>query len=622
MKKTYQLITMLFVFLSFSVLTAQPLTGALTIGPNAADFETFAAAITELQTEGVGQGGVIFNIQPGVYNERFVLENITGLAEDSRLTFQATPGTVTFEAIGTTANNDAFIRVNSLSYITIDGLTLIDVTTTTAVIEYGIYFQGSTTVGCTHNIIRNTAITLGANGARPIVATRGVFFSSSAQSVAASNSDNIIDSISVDNASWGVQIRCAANFLGQITQPDFNNQVINSTFGANMSLGHDLSSGALAINALGGRNMVISNNVIESIQNFNSTPALPVTTTGISLDACSGVVSGNFINNIEYEGTNGLVFGIRSSTFLGETTLITNNKISGLKRSNFTASTTDPSFTITGIWIFNQAGNNGLARVFHNSIYLALDEAVTYSSAGVNLSGGSTGQFPAEVFNNIIVNRIATSTTPYKSYALVDGNTTRGFLISNNNILFADGANGYLGGIGRELGGTEQFTNNLTDFITFSQTNSDSVNFLPDFADASTGDLSFNESLVDTDDYVGPTLAAVPVDILSNPRATPETFLGAYEGPEFLSISNFTASSLVLYPNPAREVINIRSAHFSGNPVAFEIYDQVGQRVLASQDSLPSNEEISVSVASLSPGMYFIKILNEKASTTKSFLVK
>lgn len=621
MKKIYQVITLLFVFLSSNSLTAQALTGTFTIGPNGADYATFAAAISELQTEGVGQGGVNFSIQPGVYSENFVLENISGLAENNRLTFMATPGSVTIEAIGTSANNDAIIRVNSLSYITFDGLTLVDVSTTTAVIEYGIYFQGSATVGCSHNIIKNTAITLGANGARPIVATRGIFFSSLAQSVAASNSNNIIDNISVDNASWGIQFRCAANLFGQITQADFNNQVINSTFGANLSLGHDLSSGALAINALGGRNMVINNNVIQSIQNFNSAPALPVSTAGISLDSCSGIVSGNFINNIEYEGSNGLVFGIRSSTFLGETTLITNNKISGLKRSNFVASTTDPSFTITGIWIFSQSGNNGLARVLHNSVYLDSVNPVTYSTAGVNLSGGSTGQFPAEVFNNIIVNRISASTTPYKSYALVDGNTTRGFLISNNNNLFADGTNGYLGGIGRELGGTEQFSNNLADFIIFSETNSNSVNFLPVFTNAASGDLSFNENLVTSDAYLGPNLAAVPVDILSNLRTTPETFLGAYEGPEFLSISSFSASTLMLYPNPSCEVINIRSNYFTGNPISYEIYDQLGQRVLSSQNSLPINEEISISIASLSPGMYFIRILNDRASTGTKFLV-
>lgn len=622
MRKMYFCFSLLCYFICSGAVWAQGLSGTLTVGPNAADYPTFQAMVTALQQEGVAQGGVTFTIQPGVYQERFVLQNITGLNEDSRLTIFAEPGTVTFEAVGTSANNDAFIRVNALSFVTIDGLTLVDNSTPGTEIEYGLFFQGTAAQGCRNNIIRNTSITLGASGARPIIATRGVFFSSAATSVDASNSNNVIDNISVDNASWGIQFRCAANFLGQITQPDFNNQVINSTFGANLSLGHDLSSGALAINALGGRNMIISNNLIESVENFNSSPALPVVTSGISLDSCSGVVSGNIINNIEYQGTNGSVIGIRTSTFAGDTTLIYNNKISGLTRSNFTASTTDPSFTIQGIWIFSQGNNNGLARVFHNSIYLDSEQPVTYSSSGVHLSGGSTGQFPGEVFNNIIVNRISTSTTPYKSYALVDGNTTRGFLISNHNLLFADGDNGYLGGIGRELGGTEQFSNDLQTFVTFSQTNADSANFLPEFADAPTGDLSFEASITPNDGYFAPALAEVPFDILGITRAAPLTFKGAFEGPEALSVPTLNETQMVLYPNPTQGELFIRSGRFTGAPISLEVYNQQGQVVMRAHDIAPVQEEISIDTAALSTGMYFIRLIDDNALMSQSFLVR
>lgn len=622
MKKIYSLIAFLIVFSTTYTTSAQGLSGEFTIGFNGADYDSFFEAIEDLQAQGVGEEGVIFNIQPGVYDERFVLEDISGLGENSRLTFLAEPGTATFEAMGTSANNDAFIRVNALSYITFDGIDLVDVSIPGEEIEYGFYFLGTTTEGCSNNIVRNSSVFLGASGERPIVATRGIFFSSLAQSADASNSNNIIDNVSIDNAAWGIQFRCAANLFGQITQPDFNNQVINSTFGANQSLGHDFSSGALAINALGGRDMIISNNTIESIENFNSAPALPVSTSGISLDSCSGIVSNNFINHVEYEGTIGSVFGIRTSTFAGDTTLIINNKISGLIRSNFTASTSDPSFTITGIWIFSQDGNNGLARVLHNSIYLEAEDPVSYSSAGVNLSGGSTGQFPGEVFNNIIVNRISTESEVYRSFGLVDGNTPRGFLISDNNNLFADGVNGYLGAIGRELGGVEQFTNDLEEFILFSETNENSVNFLPEFEDASTGDLSFSPDLISTEDYFGPTLTEVPLDIILVTRGLTETFLGAYEGPELLAVADFNQQSITMYPNPASNVVTIKSTHFVGSEISISVYDQLGQLIIPSQKINIETNEANLSIETLSTGMYFVKVINNNKSITKKLLVK
>ncbi len=622
MKKIYSVFILLIVLLTAGTISAQGLSGEFTIGTNGADYDTFLDAIEDIQTQGVDEDGVTFSIQPGVYDEQIVLEDISGLGENSRLIFMADPGTVTIESTGTSANSEAIIRVNSLSYITFDGIDIVDVSSPGEEIEYGFYFLGSTTDGCSNNIIRNSSVFLGANGERPITATRGIFFSSTAASADASNSNNIIDNVSIDNAAWGVQFRCAANFFGQITQPDFNNQVINSTFGAIQSLGHDLSSGALAINALGGRDMVISNNTIEKIENLNSAPILPISTSGISLDSCSGIVSNNFINHVEYEGTIGSVYGIRTSTFAGDTTFIANNKISGLIRSNFTGSTSDPSLTITGIWIFSQDGNNGLARVLHNSIYLEAEAPVSYSSAGVNLSGGSSGQFPGEVFNNIIVNRISTETEDYRSFGLVDGNTPRGFLISDNNNLFADGENGYLGAIGRELGGSEQFTNDLSEFILFSETNENSVSFLPEFEDPSNGDLNFSPDLISTEDYFGPTLAEVPLDILGVTRGLTDTFLGAYEGPELLSVSDINQVAIALYPNPASNIVTVQLNNFIGNEVEIGVYDQLGQMVLPNQSMNLETNEVKLSIESLSSGVYFVKIENNGSFTTKKLTVR
>ncbi|NCA87251.1 MAG: carboxypeptidase regulatory-like domain-containing protein, partial [Clostridia bacterium] len=514
-------------------IVAQGLSGNYTIGPDNADYETLTLAVADLQAQGVGTGGATFTIQPGNYNETVVFENITGVGAGSALTFQAEPGTVTYSGIGTTGSSDAIFRINGLSYLTFHGINLQDASTTVGEeIEYGYYFNGSSSAGCSYNTISYGAIVLGIPGERPKTSTRGIYFKSSGSTLETSNSFNTIDHVSIDNSAWGIQLKCNANFYGVIVQPDLGNAITNCVFGAQQSLGHDFSSSALAINALGGKDMLIHDNIIESVENLNSSPAIPVSTSGISLDACSGEVSGNFINHIEYEGTIGSVFGIKTATLAGDTTLIINNKISGLKRSNYVASTVDPSLNLQGIWIFNQNDNNGLARIFHNSIYLQADELLSYNSGGINLNGGSSGKFPAEVFNNIIVTTIGTTSADYQSFALVDGNTERGYLISDYNLLFANGENGYLGGIGRELGGNQQFSNDLQEFIAFSQTNENSSSFMPDLAEPATGDLSIPADIPNPQLYLVPMLPEVPYDILGIERRADGTFFGAYEGPE------------------------------------------------------------------------------------------
>ncbi len=615
MKNLY-LSLLLLVSAGWTFCSAQ-LTGTLTAGNASADYPTLTAAVAALQTNGVGAGGVTINIVPGTYQENIVIGGITGISQTSPLNITATPGTVTFQGTGTTATTNAVIQVNALSFVTIDGLNIVDISAPGQDVEFGIRFNGTATVGCSNNTIRNCTITLGPNGARPNVSTRGIFFSSAATSPAAANNDNVIDNVTIDNSSWGIQFRCGADFFGRITNPDFNNAVVNCTFGETLPLGHDLSSGALAVNALGGRNMLIENNTVVAISNLNAAPSLPVSTSGISLDSCSGIVRNNIIDNIEYQGTTGSVFGIRSSTFLGDETLIANNVITNLKRSNFNFSTTDPSLTITGIWIFSQNGNNGLAKVLHNSIYLTSDAAVGYSSGAINLSGGSTGNFPGEIFNNIAVNNINTNSTSYRSFALVDGNTSRGALRSDNNILFANGANGYLGAIGRELGGNEQFTNDLTVFQTFSATDQSSKSFIPQFANPVSGDLSFSNGVTDTSVYLVPTLATVPTDVLGINRFSPSTFAGAYESSVPLSFADLRTFQVTIYPNPVQDELHIANAS-NGTLETITIYNLQGVQVARLTMDM-NMQNVTIPVANLASGLYIAQITGSEGIAIAKF---
>src|SRR5690606_494749 len=111
-----------------------------------------------------------------------------------------------------------------------------------------------------------------------------------------------------------------------------------------------------------------------------------------------------------------------------------------------------------------------------------------------------------------------------------------------------------------------------------------------------------------------------PLDIIGETRGLTDTFLGAYEGPELLSVSDYNQLEVALYPNPASDLLNIQSSYFSGNTIEIEVYDQLGQVVLPSQRLNIENNEISLSVEALSSGMYFVKIHNDSSSTSKKFI--
>ena len=100
--------------------------------------------------------------------------------------------------------------------------------------------------------------------------------------------------------------------------------------------------------------------------------------------------------------------------------------------------------------------------------------------------------------------------------------------------MFANGEYGYLGGLGRELSGGEQFSNNLQEFIAFSETNQNSSSFMPGLTDPSIGDLSIPDDIANPALYLVPMLTEVPFDILGIERRADGTFFGAYEGPEVI----------------------------------------------------------------------------------------
>ncbi|MEI6412410.1 MAG: hypothetical protein WCR52_23665, partial [Bacteroidota bacterium] len=145
------------------------LTGTKTIPGN---YATLALAITDLNTQGVGAGGVTFNIAGG-YTETLTGRldiTATGTAANP-IIFQKSGGganpvitSYTGIATATSAAMDGMIALIGSDYVTFDGINLQEAaanTDATTTMEYGYgLFKASATDGANNNAIKNCTITL------------------------------------------------------------------------------------------------------------------------------------------------------------------------------------------------------------------------------------------------------------------------------------------------------------------------------------------------------------------------------------------------------------------------------------------------------------------------------
>jgi len=172
-------------FLALGVGISAQVTGIKTIGT---DYPTLADAFTDLNTNGVGAGGVTLNIAAG-YTETVPVGGFklgstalnASLSASNPLIIQktGTGANPNFLASAGTGTVDAFFKFAGVDYVTVDGVTLqeseANITAATK-IERGFYFYNLTaTDGANYNTIKNSIInfvpgTTGATG------TSGIYF--------------------------------------------------------------------------------------------------------------------------------------------------------------------------------------------------------------------------------------------------------------------------------------------------------------------------------------------------------------------------------------------------------------------------------------------------------------
>src|SRR5690348_191344 len=87
------------------------------------NFHSFADAVTFMQS-GLN-GPIVFNVAPGSgpYNEQVYLNNVIGTTATNTLTFNCNGVTLTF--LSTDPNQRAGIKLNNISYVTINNLVVV-----------------------------------------------------------------------------------------------------------------------------------------------------------------------------------------------------------------------------------------------------------------------------------------------------------------------------------------------------------------------------------------------------------------------------------------------------------------------------------------------------------------
>ena len=90
-----------------------------------------------------------------------------------------------------------------------------------------------------------------------------------------------------------------------------------------------------------------------------------------------------------------------------------------------------------------------------------------------------------------------------------------------------------------------------------------------------------------------------------------------------VGIENWLENSVSLYPNPAKEVINVQCTMNNVQIEAIEVYDVYGKIVRTDVETCHgASLQTRINVSGLANGMYFVRVTTEKGAVTKPFVKK
>ncbi|MBA3901494.1 MAG: hypothetical protein H0X62_15040, partial [Bacteroidetes bacterium] len=473
------LLLTLFILLAGTNVSAQ-LTGTKSIP--SLDFLTVAAAVTALNTNGVGAGGVVFNIDAG-HTEQLsgpIILTATGTLanpiEFKKFGIGANPK-LTSHA-GTSTTLDGMFIFRGSDYVTIDGLDLEENasnTTTTTTMEWGYAFvkQNATAPfnGCQNNVIKNCKINLSTaiNGnTYAIYMGNHVFNATTALTLTAVGDANSFNKFFSNTITAYNGFRLAGFAApSPYTLYDQNNEI--GVDGANTILNH----GGGSVAAHGGLWIAGQNNLYFKNNSINGGSGTTAAHNGITLTA--SINSNLYIENntidITSNGTTTLVYGIQIMTGLTtgttNTVLIKNNTI----RINRALAT-------SGATQFINSGNNYPFQLIIEDNDLG-GTGSSLSGTGIIYGFFNGSSVVNSIFRNNTIRNITRASTSSTSMFYAISNTASNSASPSNQIygniiynLTGMGGSGAVGGINTSTSSspTEIYNNKIYNLTSATAT--------------------------------------------------------------------------------------------------------------------------------------------------------
>jgi hypothetical protein len=600
---------LLLVFLLISsIVKSQPLAGNKTVG-SGGDYTSLSSAITALNANGVGTGGVVFGLTDALYAEAQALTISAKGTASNRIIFQPAPGVSPRINIGTSTSSSSWgIKLDGAAYIVFDG-------SDNGNEERKMTFELGSSHGSVfyltnasdNNTIRNCIIKAFANDS---TADIGILIKG------AGCDSTLIENNHIFNAYEGIDI-FAPNSSGY----SYGTKILNNLVGD--SLQHITTTGIYCANS---QNLeIIGNEVCYIIRDKKSN-----TPEGIFVPTLLNQVlriEKNRIHDlystcVEGMGGKGIYLMLMDNN---PDISILNNMIwhLGTGTSHTLYSTID-TYAPVGIYMYRSSTNitSGAIRVRHNSISITPDNVhglnpnMAFAMGmyiGVGIGGTAAGSGVIEFRNNIIQVNIGETGGGFigsEAYGIYSASTTRDPFAAgklDHNIYSVTGQdNNY---IGRFMP--------LTTGLSFAQwkasTGQDASSLNQDPMFKSVFDVHVQEG-----HFVNGANLNVIDDIDGNLRSNPPD-IGADEYDIFTSAEDLGAHNTVgVYPNPTTDMITIMG--IPPNARDLKLVDVQGNVIKSLV--LENENSVEVRCGSIPKGLYVLQISTSTGRITRKVIIE
>lgn len=429
---------LLFFALGVMQMTFGQLTGVKTIP---GDYATIQAAITALNTQGVGSGGVTFNVAAG-YTETFAAINAglitttTGSAANP-IVFQksgAGSNPLVTAALNGTGTADYVFCITGTDYLTFDGINVQENTgnvTTTTQMEWGYaILKASATDGSQNVTIKNCAISLNkANTATYAIYSNNVTIAApttqlTVTATAGANSNNKFYNNTISNVYGGIYMYGFADGTAPYTYYDQGNDIGSVT-------GNTISNFAGGSTTAYGIYIAYQNALLLANTGINGGTAQTGAIYGIYLATSTNASGSIYANTITLTsgGTTGYMYGLYNSGFgtsgTSNTLNIYGNTVQNCTYPTITSAYFYGIYNVASAFTINFYNNSVSNNIIDGSGYMYL----CYTTSA---TGGT-----ANVYNNTISNNQRTGlgtqsgTSVFYCLYLVGSGT---YSIHDNNI--------------------------------------------------------------------------------------------------------------------------------------------------------------------------------------------